>query len=371
MPGDPPLFAAAIIVRNEAQHLRRCLASVRELCEQIVVVDTGSTDDTVAVAESFGATVLYREWDGNFSAARNLGLDAIDAEWILYIDADEEVQRPDLVAVRAALRGADGVVGFMVKFASHVGWTPYWEHRVWRHRPDIRFRGKIHETTVPDLRRIVREEDMRFERIDLFLQHYGYEGDQRAKHERNLPMLLVQVQQSPRRVYLWNHLGRVYDGLGRREEAVAAWEQGLSIVRADGLKEAVDIMVYGSLALHLVHHGKDARALIEEGLALDPEHHTLRLALARNHMERRQWADAIEPLEVLVAAEAGSINRSVLAYSRQLFRELPWPMLGDCWFELGEFDRAADAYTQAAEVGANALEMRSKAAVCRSLASHR
>lgn len=369
-PDDRPLFAAAIIVKNEAHHLRRCLPSLSGLCDQIVLVDTGSTDDSVAVAIAHGATVLHREWDGDFSSARNLGLDAIDAQWILYIDADEEVQQPDLASIRDALRAAQGVAGFLVKFASHVGWTPYWEHRVWLHRPDVRFRGKIHETTVPDLRRIVREEGQRFERIDLSIQHYGYEGDQRAKHARNLPMLLIQVQASPRRVYLWNHLGRVYEGLGRREEALGAWEQGLSIVRADGLKEAVDIMVYGSMALHLVHHGIDALALIEEGLALDPEHHTLRLALARHHVRRGEWAAAIEPLELLVAAEADSINRSVLAYSRQIFNELPWAMLGDCWFELGDFQRAADAYTKAADLGAHELEMRTKAAACRSLASH-
>lgn len=367
--GQRPLVAAAIIVRNEADHLRRCLASVCELCDEIVVVDTGSIDDSVAVAESFGAVVLHRPWDDDFSAARNLGLEATDAQWILYIDADEEVLSLDVASVRHTLAAQVGVVGFLVKFASHVGWTPYREHRLWRHRPDVRFRGRIHETVVPDLRRIVREEGMRFEHIDLFMQHYGYEGDQRAKHERNLPILLVQVDAAPRRVYLWNHLGRVYDGLGRTDEAVAAWERGIEVVRADGLKEAVDILVHGSMALHLVNRGDDATAIIEEGLALDPDHHTLYLALAKQHLARGEWEAALAPLRHLAAVGAGEVQRSVLAYAQQMFHEWPWMLLGDCQFELGRYAAAAEAYERAADEGADALEMRTKAAACRSLAS--
>lgn len=367
MTRDVPLVAAAIIVKDEADYLRRCLASVRELCDEIVVVDTGSTDDTVAVALSFGATVLHRPWDGDFSAARNVGLNAIDAEWILYIDADEEVQGLDVAAVRNTLANADGVAGFLVKFATHLGWTPFWEHRLWRHRDDVRFRGVIHETPVPDLRRIVREEGQRFERIDLFMQHFGYEGDQTLKHERNLPMLLAQVKHAPRRVYLWNHLGRVYDGLGRASDAEAAWQRGLEIVREDGLREPVDIIVYGSMAVHLVRTGQDATPIIEEGLALDPQHHTLQLALASHLMTVGNWRAAIAPLRSLIEFDK-ELGSSVMAYTRQMFTLWPWRMLADCHFELGEFEAAAAAYDRAATEGADSLEMRTKAAASRSLA---
>jgi tetratricopeptide (TPR) repeat protein len=371
-PGDRPLLAAAIIVKNEAHHLRRCLPPLLGLCDEIVLVDTGSTDDSVAVAEEHGARVLHRPWDGDFSAARNLGLDATDAEWILYVDADEEVQQADVAAVRHRLANADQVAGFLVKFASRVGWTPYWEHRLWRHRPDVRFRGRIHETPVPDLRRIVRDEGQRFERIELFMQHYGYEGNQRAKHQRNLPMLLEQVRELPRRVYLWDHLGRVHDGLGHPVEAEAAWRQGVDVVRAEGLKESVDILVFGSLAMFLINRGEDASSIIAEGLALDPEHHTLHLALARQHMADREWLAAIAPLRALIeVGEQQEVNRSVLAYTSKMFHEWPWAMLADCNFELGRFHEAAVAYERAATEGSDTRAMQVKAIACRSLASGR
>ena len=369
MTAERPLLTAAIIVKNEAEHLRRCLASLRGLCDSIVVVDTGSTDDTVDVARAHEATVLTRPWDGDFSAARNTGLDAIDAQWILYVDADEEVLNTDVGAVRSTLATSSEVVGYLVEFAAHVGFTPYREHRIWRHRPDVRFRGKIHETVVPDLRRIVREEAMRFEPIDLFVQHYGYEGDQTAKHERNLPMLLQQVEAAPERVYLWNHLGRVYDGLGRPGDAEEAWQQGISNVREHGLREEVDILVYGSMSMHLLRNGRDATEVIDEGLALDDDHWTLLVAKARQLMADKEWEAATVPLLRVINEGRQQGEHPVLAYSRSMIEQWPWEMLADCRFELGEYADAAECYERAANAGADELEMRSKAAACRTLAT--
>lgn len=371
MTTDAPLLAAAIIVKNEAAHLRRCLASIDALCDRVVVVDTGSDDDTVEVATASGATVLHRPWDGDFSAARNLGLDHVDAQWVLYIDADEEVQPCDVADVRATLAAADGVAAFMVKFAALVGWTPYWEYRVWRHRPDVRFRNRIHESMLPDLRRIVADEGQRFERLPLALQHYGYEGDQSAKHRRNLPLLEAQVLESPDRVYLWNHLGRIHDDLSRPDDAEAAYRRGVEVVRRLGrLVEPVDILVYGSLALFLLANGRDASEIIAEGLALDPQHYTLHLAAAQQLIRAGDVEQASEILRRLIAVGEQELDHPVLAYNRALFTHAPWRLLGECLFECGRYAEAATAFDRAAADGAEPLEMRVKAAAARSLASH-
>lgn len=373
MSPEPSLLAAAIIVKNEAGHLQRCLGSLRGLCDDIVVVDTGSDDASVSVAESFGATVLHRSWDGDFSAARNLGLDHITSHWVLYIDADEEVQPCDVESVRAVLAAAtdDGVAAFLVRFAALVGWTPYWEYRVWRHRPDVRFRNRIHESMLPDLRRIVADEGQRVERLAVSLQHYGYEGDQTAKHRRNLPLLEQQVIESPDRVYLWNHLGHIHDDLARPVEAEAAYRAGVEVVRRHGrLLEPVDILVYSSLALFLLAHDRDANDLIAEGLALDPQHHTLHLAAAQQQLRDGNAAAAAAVLRELIAVGELDIEHPVLAYNRALFTLAPWRLLGECLFECEQYADAATAFERAAAHGADALEMRTKAAAARGLASH-
>lgn len=363
-----PLLGAAIIVKNEAGHLERCLTSLRGVCDEIVVVDTGSTDESVEVARRHGAVLGHYPWDGDFSAARNTALAALTAEWVLYIDADEEVQAGDIDALHAQLRGADDVVSYTVRFATRVGWTPYWEYRVWRHRPDIRFRNRIHESPVPDIRRIVAAEGLRVERSVLSIQHYGYEGDQTAKHHRNRPMLEQQVLDSPRRVYLWNHLGHVYDGLGLGEEAEAAWQRGVEIVREDGLKEPVDILAHGSLALHLIRNGRDARALIDEGLALDDDHYTLILADARQRALNGEFEASVAALDRLVGVADTGLPHQALAYNTAMFGKWALQLLGESLFELGRYAEAAEAFTEAVEQGGPVRELSTKAALCRSLA---
>src|SRR3954468_14337058 len=84
-----PLVAACLIVRDEADRLSACLSALRGLADEIVVHDTGSTDDTVARARRLGATVIEGDWHDDFAAARNVGLDHCSADWIVHVDADE------------------------------------------------------------------------------------------------------------------------------------------------------------------------------------------------------------------------------------------------------------------------------------------
>jgi tetratricopeptide (TPR) repeat protein len=368
------LLAAAIIVKNEADHLRRCLLSLRDVCDEIVVVDTGSDDDSVQCASHHGARVLQMPWGGDFSAARNHGLDNIDATWVLYVDADEELQPIDSQHVRRSYEQAvdENIVAYLVRFRVKVGWTPYWEYRTWQHRDDIRFRGAMHETMVPDLRRIVAAEGLRIERGPLTLQHYGYEGDQSHKHRRNLPLLEKQVSDLPHRVYLWNHLGQVRGALGDVDGAEAAFRTGFDLVRRRGLVEDVDILVVSSLTFFLMSRSRhdEARGVLDEGLALAPEHFALLLADARLRALRGDHLGAIERLDELLAVEAAVYDNAVLAYNPSLFSAWPAQLRAESLFDLGRYGEAAASYEAAGAMGAADLEMRTKAALSRRLAGN-
>ena len=188
--GDEPLLVASMIVRNEAASLPDCLASLDGLVDRIEICDTGSTDDTMAIAESFGANVIQRAWHDDFAWARNEVLERCrDATYILQIDADERVRcdDPDVVRRRLALL-RDNVRVFSVPIyniddAGNVSST-HDGPRVVR-TDDVTYRGALHERPwaidgVP-----LVSQDLKL----LRLEHLGYRQrtvTERSKSERNI-----------------------------------------------------------------------------------------------------------------------------------------------------------------------------------------
>ncbi len=88
-----PGLSLALIVKNEARCLGRCLSSVREIVQEIVLVDTGSTDDTLRIAADFGARIFHFQWRNDVAAARNHALDQVTGDWVLVLDADEHASQ--------------------------------------------------------------------------------------------------------------------------------------------------------------------------------------------------------------------------------------------------------------------------------------
>ncbi|MEN9614721.1 MAG: hypothetical protein RL022_143, partial [Chloroflexota bacterium] len=115
-------IALVMIVRDEASNLERCLASAVPWVDEMVVVDTGSADATVEIAESFGARVGHFAWCDNFAAARNAALGLATADWVLQLDGDEVLEAETASALRDVVRGYaahDGAVCFALPVRSY------------------------------------------------------------------------------------------------------------------------------------------------------------------------------------------------------------------------------------------------------------
>jgi len=102
-------LSAAMIVRDEEHHLEACLRSIQDLVDEIVLVDTGSEDQSVAIARRFGARVFEFAWCDDFAAARNHGLERCRGDWILYIDADERARPYPRTDLEPALSNPDNI----------------------------------------------------------------------------------------------------------------------------------------------------------------------------------------------------------------------------------------------------------------------
>ncbi len=180
-------------MRDEADCLADCLASVRDVCDEIVIVDTGSVDETVSIARSFGANVIEIEWRHHFAEARNVGLDAATGEWILQLDADETLAPGRAPALLECLT-ATGCAGWNVPIESALpsgGTALHYYPRLFRRDESVRYVGRIHER--PTLTGPI-------ERAAFTILHSGYDVDSAAisrKQDRNLPLLERWLEDEP------------------------------------------------------------------------------------------------------------------------------------------------------------------------------
>ena len=113
---NSPTISLCMIVKNEEENLARCLDSARDIVDEIIIVDTGSTDRTVDIAESYGARVFYHPWEGSFSKARNYSLKYATCDWILILDADEELNKEGTPRLKEIAENNEcPVVSFIIK----------------------------------------------------------------------------------------------------------------------------------------------------------------------------------------------------------------------------------------------------------------
>jgi tetratricopeptide (TPR) repeat protein len=337
------LLSAALIVRDEERCLARCLTSLQGIVDEVVLVDTGSVDATVEIAHRFGAVVLHRPWDGDFSAPRNLGLDHVQGTWVLYIDADEYLEATSRSHVEQQLADPTTHVSYRIRHRYKPGFTPYFEYRIWRNRPDIRFRGVIHETVVPDILRVAEREGLRIGEAELLLEHDGYEGDQRRKHERNLPLLLEQVTRDPKRTYLWDHIGRIHEAQGAFDEARQVWQTGIELVRVNGVREPADCLVYFDLICLNANQGRPDKALVDEATTLFPLDVLVLWAAALDAVARQANQETVDRISEMLAVSPELTAWRSITMDERIPLEWARHARGMAYFALGHFaDAAAD-----------------------------
>ena len=192
-----PRISAALIVKNEENMLAECIESFREAVDEIVIVDTGSSDKTVEIAKEFQVNLYHHEWKDDFSEARNFSISKTTGDWVLIIDADERIAREDIPNIRAfKWQEKYDAVCFTVysSLPGHLGDANFGKHyspRLFKKSPDIYYYGIVHNLlNIPNNVAV----------SDIKLYHLGYDLDKekmRKKYERSIKLLLKQVEERP------------------------------------------------------------------------------------------------------------------------------------------------------------------------------
>lgn len=350
-----PLLTAAMIVRDEERHLPDCLTSLRGVVDEIVVVDTGSVDDSVAIARAHGARVFRREWDDDFSTPRNLGLRKARGRWILYIDADERLRPIERSRVEALLENADEI-GFRVHLNLYEHATPSLEYRLWRNDRRVRFSGVVHNRVIDVLHAIAAAEGRPIGVCELTLDHLGLDGDQTRKHERNLPLLQAQLAVDPASSTNWLHLSRVLRGLERLEEGERALGRAIALAWD---REWNDGGVAWTDLAHLRRErGEDVALLLALGRAHWPENWMLVWIEGQIHLEAGRDEEAMACFRRLLEVDPG--RPQPVIYDERLFGSWAHDALALALFRAGRYGEAAEAYATAERLEPETAEYRVK-----------
>lgn len=258
-------LSVCMIAKNEEKHIGECLKRLSAYGFEIVLTDTGSTDRTLAIAETYTDRIYHFDWCDDFSAARNFCLQKASHNWILSLDCDEYIEKLDLSALRHCMEQHPDRAGRILirsRFLQN-GQLTFDQTRVSRlaDRRQFHFTGAVHE-------QLERRDGMAKAVYDapVTILHVGYdetEADMQKKSRRNIALLEAQLDREGPDPYLYFQLGQSYRRLGDTEKAFQSFDAGLSM-EVDPNLDYVKIMVesYGYTLLDL-KRAREALGLAE------------------------------------------------------------------------------------------------------------
>ncbi|NPV52983.1 MAG: glycosyltransferase [Firmicutes bacterium] len=349
-PRRRPTLSLCMIVKNEERFLARCLDSVKDVVDEMIIVDTGSTDRTVEIAKSYGAKVYFHEWKNDFAEARNASLEKATGDWILVMDADE-VLVPSSVEELYRLAAAEPKAVYCARIVNETGWDDNqgegygFEHymaRFFPNEPGIKYHGAVHERIVPE----PGAEVPILAASGIIIRHAGYRNDislGRTKRLRNLELLEKTVKDYPDHPFYRYSLGGAYYEAGRLRSAL----EQLQIGYETALKWPDELFSRGIVVaiLQLMSTISDGleesdlpKRYLEHALAIEPNNPDTLFALGEFYKKTGDFEKAIDFYNK--AAEPGS--RQFVGMSHNPSTNTWGPRLGLCatYCAMQEWDKA-------------------------------
>ena len=221
------------IVKNEEKSLPQCLESVKDVVDEIIILDTGSTDKTVEIAERLGAQVEHFQWCDDFAVARNEALKYVRGEWVLVLDADEVLDSAIVPQLQQAIEGEDNLVVNLIRHEVGAAQSPYsLVSRLFRLHPAIKFTRPYHSLIDDSVAQLLtRESHWHIVSLsDVAILHYGYQAEAIAsldKYTRARVMMEKFLATHPNDPYVCSKLGALYLQTGSLKNGIKFLKQGL------------------------------------------------------------------------------------------------------------------------------------------------
>lgn len=324
-PGHAPHLSLCMIVRDSARTLAACLESIRPWVDEIIVVDTGSQDDTRDIALRYSARLFEFPWCDDFSAARNESIRHATGQWLFWMDSDDTIDEANGRKLRSLVDGphSEGTLGYVMQVvcpglagAGSRDVTVVDHIKLFRNLPQLRFEFRIHEQLLPSIRRMGGDVGW----TDIAVVHSGSDqtptGRQR-KYERDLRILALELEERPNHPFALFNMGMTYSDMGEHTRAAEYLERSL---KASTSSESHVRKVH-ALLVHCFDQLGDfpqAERVCRRGLADYPDDPELQFRLGKLSHQTGKLDDARVAFRRVLASRGDrhftSIDRGVLGY---------------------------------------------------------
>lgn len=350
-------LSLCMIVRNEESFLADCLDSVKEVVDEMIVVDTGSTDGTVAIAERFGAQVVAFPWIGDFAAARNVSLSHATGDWILVMDADERLEPGQGEAIRKLLQD-EAVAGYSLRIRHLLGVREEGKatvspmFKLFRNRPEIRYEGAVHEQLASSAERTGLKSIL----ANVMITHLGYLdefGRTEDKIRRNLEIIDRQLEKDPDSPFGHFNKGECFKFLGQPSEAEHHYSIALQLLKKakSDLRSPFCANLYYSFAelCYLQRAFSKGLQLLDEGIKLYPDYANLFYTKGLIQIEEGLLKGAIGSFETCLA-----LKGVVVPYPSDpsVTGEKSLRAIASCYVKLGDKRQAREYLKRTLEAAA-------------------
>lgn len=331
-----------MIVKNEQETLGRCLESVKDIVDEMVIVDTGSTDETKKIAKSYDARIFDYEWNDSFADARNYSMSKAGGDWILIMDADDELAKEDTGLLREIINSDGPAPIYYMKTLCFTGNVPDLNNvllnlnvRLIKNGLGYHFKGNIHEHPV------VGEDtpDVPGQTADIRFYHYGYLHQavtSKDKRNRNIRLIEKELEANPEDPLMIFYLGNEYYASQDFEKALEIFKHSLEICNATSTLVS-KLLFRIAICMQMLGKTDDAYKFIDKGLEYYPNLTDIEFLRADILLQQNKKAEVVRSLNKCI--KMGDPPPLIAnLFGTGSFR--PHIMLAELYYSMGLFSKS-------------------------------
>ncbi|MDU5111727.1 MAG: glycosyltransferase, partial [Clostridium sp.] len=262
-------LSLCMIVKNEEKYIDKSINSVKDIVDEIIIVDTGSTDSTLDILKNYNVKLYNYKWENDFASARNYAINKAKSNWIIFLDADEILDQSSKNTLIKYIESTpfDGChfVIYNYRSENQNDFTIHYAFRLFRNNKGYHYKGKIHEQIFNDNYKNITS---KFSNEEIILHHYGYSIEilqKKDKRSRNIPILLDSLKDNPEDSFNLFNLGNEY--LAQNDVNKALYYYELSYSSIDLTKHySVHLLYRMTICYQYVKKYNEAMKFVDEAL---------------------------------------------------------------------------------------------------------